>query len=240
MNERPRDGRTMNAHERLRAMSDEDLSVELEGLGRALAWPPTPSLAATVVSRLERAPVSRRIGGMPFGWLARRPLRRAAVLALVVSVLAGSSLADSSPISYAGQQTRSIKALSEEDIAAAFFVNASEQHIATARTSDRAFDAVVRETTNSVAEFRADGVKKSMDALRSMATTDKAKASVDQAASKADNFTEIAAVLDQINTARTAEQQAADDTEASQRKAEATALGGAVRVRILRHRRASR
>ena len=43
---------------------------------------------------------------------------RTAVLALVVSVLAGSSLADSSPISYAGQQTRSIKALSEEDIAA--------------------------------------------------------------------------------------------------------------------------
>ena len=90
MNERPRDGRTMNAHERLRAMSDEDLSVELEGLGRALAWPPTPSLAATVVSRLERAPVSRRIGGMPFGWLARRPLRRATVLALVaLLVVAG-------------------------------------------------------------------------------------------------------------------------------------------------------
>ena len=118
-------------------------------------------------------------------------------------------------------------------IAAAFFVNASEQHIATARTSERAFDAVVRETTNSVAEFRADGVKKSMDALRSMATTDKAKASVDQAASKADNFTEIAAVLDQISTARTAEQQAADDTEASQRKAEATALGGAAVIGLV-------
>jgi Spy/CpxP family protein refolding chaperone len=41
-----------------------------------------------------------------------------AVLALVASVLAGSSLADSSPTSYAGQQTRSIKALSEEDIVA--------------------------------------------------------------------------------------------------------------------------
>jgi hypothetical protein len=43
---------------------------------------------------------------------------RTAVLALVACTLAGSSLADSSPISYAGQQTRAIKALSEEDIAA--------------------------------------------------------------------------------------------------------------------------
>ena len=111
-------------------------------------------------------------------------------------------------------------------VAAVFFLNASEQHIATARTSARAFDAVVRETTNSVAEFRSDGIRKSMDALRSMATTDKAKASIDQAASKADNFTEIAAVLDQIGTARAAEQQAADEMEASERKLEATTLGG--------------
>src|SRR5437762_6867744 len=44
--------------------------------------------------------------------------RRTTVLALVACVLAGSSLADSSPISYAGQQGRAIKALSEEDIAA--------------------------------------------------------------------------------------------------------------------------
>jgi hypothetical protein len=115
-------------------------------------------------------------------------------------------------------------------IAAALSVNASEQRIAAARTSERAFDAVVRETTNSVAEFRADGVRKSMDALRSMTTTDKAKASVDEAASKADNFTEIAAVLDHIGTARTAEQQAADDLEASQRKLEATSLAGAAIV----------
>ena len=111
-------------------------------------------------------------------------------------------------------------------IAAVFLLNTSEQRIANARTSARAFDAVVRETTNSVAEFRSDGIRKSMDALRSMATTDKAKASIDQAASKADNFTEIAAVLDQISTARAAEQQSADDVEASERKLEATALGG--------------
>src|SRR5262245_9254898 len=43
---------------------------------------------------------------------------KAAVITLAVSVLSGSSLADSSPTPYAGQQTRAIKALSAEDIAA--------------------------------------------------------------------------------------------------------------------------
>ena len=43
---------------------------------------------------------------------------RTAVFALVACLLAGSSLADSSPTPYAGQQTRAIKALSEEDVAA--------------------------------------------------------------------------------------------------------------------------
>src|SRR5712672_2231941 len=43
---------------------------------------------------------------------------RTALLALVACLLAGSPLADSSPSPYAGQQTRPIKALSEEDIAA--------------------------------------------------------------------------------------------------------------------------
>src|SRR2546423_11025279 len=44
--------------------------------------------------------------------------RRTALLALVACLLAGSPLADSSPSPYAGQQTRPIKALSEQDIAA--------------------------------------------------------------------------------------------------------------------------
>jgi hypothetical protein len=111
-------------------------------------------------------------------------------------------------------------------IAAALFISTSEQHIATARTGERAFDAVVRETTSSVAEFRADGVSKSLDALRAMATTDKARTSLEQATAKAQNFTEIAAVLDLVNGARQSEQQAADDAETALRKLEATALGG--------------
>jgi Spy/CpxP family protein refolding chaperone len=43
---------------------------------------------------------------------------RTALLALVACLLAGSSLADSSPSPYAGQQTLPIKALLEQDIAA--------------------------------------------------------------------------------------------------------------------------
>jgi hypothetical protein len=112
-------------------------------------------------------------------------------------------------------------------IAAALFISSSEQHIATSRTAERAFDAVVRETTNSVAEFRTDGVGKSIESLRSMATTDKARASLDQASAQAENFTEIAVVLDQVNGARVAEQQAADAAEAAQRKLQAIVLGGA-------------
>src|SRR5580765_2031235 len=111
--------------------------------------------------------------------------------------------------------------------AAAFFTSISERHIATARTAERAFDAVVRETTNGVAEFRGDGVAKSIGALRSMATTDKARAALDQASAKAENITEIAAVLDQVNAARTAEQDAADQTEAATRRVEAQVLAGA-------------
>jgi len=111
--------------------------------------------------------------------------------------------------------------------AAAFLINNSEQRIATARTAERAFDAVVRETTNSVAEFRGDGVAKSIGTLRSMATTDTARAALDQAAAKADNITEIAAVRDQVNAARAAEQDAADATEAGTRRLEAQVLAGA-------------
>src|SRR4051812_29845136 len=113
---------------------------------------------------------------------------------------------------------------------AAAFINVSEQHIATTRSAERAFDAVVRQLTGSVAEFRSEGVAKSLDALRSMAATDKARASLDQATAKAADFTEIAAVLDRVNAARVAEQDAADEEEAAQRKLEATALAAAAFV----------
>ncbi len=118
-------------------------------------------------------------------------------------------------------------------VGATFFIVNSERHIARARTAARSFDAVVRETTNSVAEFREDGAGKSIDSLRSIATTDKARAALDQAAAKADNFTEIAAVLDQVNAARMAEQDATDGIEAVQRRFEATALSAAAIVGLV-------
>ncbi|HVZ22891.1 MAG TPA: hypothetical protein VG871_17580 [Vicinamibacterales bacterium] len=110
---------------------------------------------------------------------------------------------------------------------AAVFIDVSEQHVAASRTAGRAFDAVVRDATNSVAEFSGDGVAKSIGVLRSMATTDAARAALDRASATAANFTEIAPVLDQLNTARESEQQAADATESAQRKLEAIVLAGA-------------
>src|SRR5712671_6218231 len=113
---------------------------------------------------------------------------------------------------------------------AVVFIRVSEQRIATTRSAARGFDAVVRQVTSSVAEFQSEGVTKSMDALRSLATTGKARAALEQAASKTADFTEIAIVLDQVNVARVAEQDAADAEEASQRRLEATALSGAAAV----------
>ena len=109
-------------------------------------------------------------------------------------------------------------------LAAAVFIATSEQYVATSRTALRAFDAVVRETTSSVADFRGDAVAKSIGALRSMASTDKARESLDRAAAKTDNFTEIAAILDHVNAARLAEIESADTAEAATRKLEAVAL----------------
>ena len=117
-------------------------------------------------------------------------------------------------------------------LAASFFLYSFEQRISTARASERAFDAVVREAISNVAEFRTEGVTKSLAALRSMATTDKGRAAIEEASAKTENFTEIAGVLDQLNAARAAEQQAGDDSEAASRKLEAMVLGGVAVVAL--------
>jgi len=146
-------------------------------------------------------------------------------------------------------------------VGAAVFVSVSEQHIATTRSAERAFDAVAREATNGLARLRADGTVKSIDALGSMATTDKARTASEEAATTAAALTEIhrrardyakaglplmasdvlfaegadtaSAVLDRVNTARVAEQQAADAEESSERTLEATALAGAAIVGLV-------
>jgi len=115
-------------------------------------------------------------------------------------------------------------------VAAAVFIVISERSIAASRTALRAFDAVVRETTASVADFQGDAVARSIGALRSMASTEKARESLDQAVAGSDNFTEIAALLDHVNSARLAEIESADAREAGKRKLQAMALAGAAGV----------
>jgi len=109
-------------------------------------------------------------------------------------------------------------------LAGSFFLYSFEQRISASRASERAFDAAVREAINNVAEFRTDGVTKSLTALRSMATTEKARAAVEEASAKAENFTEIAALLDQLHAARAAEEEAVVESEAAARKLEASAV----------------
>jgi hypothetical protein len=167
---------------------------------------------------------------------------------------------------------------------AGLFINSSERRIASTRDAAQAFDVGVRETTSGIGEFRVseaayvaagqgvafwmprvatavDGVAKSLDALRAMANTDKARAALDEAAAKAASFTAIdrraqdyvntglplmagdaifadgaetaAFVLDHVSAARISEQQAADAAERSQRKLEAAILAAAAIIGLL-------
>jgi len=110
---------------------------------------------------------------------------------------------------------------------AAFLLRISEQRIASVRVQAHAFDAAIRDATSNVAEFDADRTVASLTALRALATSDNARASLDQAAAAAASFTDIAPVLQQLDLARTAEQQAFDHEEAASRKTEATVLADA-------------
>ncbi|HUK36226.1 MAG TPA: GAF domain-containing protein [Vicinamibacterales bacterium] len=110
---------------------------------------------------------------------------------------------------------------------AAFFIRVSEQQIASVRTRTRTFDAAVRETTSSILAFDADRTVASLAALGSLATNDGARASLEHAATDAANLTDSVAIFEQLSSARAAEQQAADRTEATTRAREAVALAGA-------------
>jgi len=107
---------------------------------------------------------------------------------------------------------------------AAFFIWVSEQRIATTRAASRVFDAAVRNTTESVAEFDAERTSAAINALRSMASTDLGRSLIDQATANIGDFTEIAPVIDRLEQARLTEQQAAEAAEASRRRIEAIVL----------------
>jgi hypothetical protein len=73
--------------ERFDLGTDPGLEAALADLGEAIAWPPTPDLAATVGARVQRDPVPLRRPG-------QRPLRRALLLAAaLVLALAGAAVA---------------------------------------------------------------------------------------------------------------------------------------------------
>jgi hypothetical protein len=110
---------------------------------------------------------------------------------------------------------------------AAFLVRISEQRIASVRVRAHAFDAAVREVTSSVAEFDADRTASSLATLRAVSVGENTRSALDQAATAATSFTDIAPVLEQLNVAQSAEQQSFVREEATLRKNEAVALASA-------------
>ena len=111
--------------------------------------------------------------------------------------------------------------------AAAFFIRASEQHVTSTRAHVRVFDEGVRRARTRVADFDAEGAGAALTALRSIATTDAARAPIDAATSKIADVAEITPVLANIDEAGAAEIQAGDSDEAEQRKLEAIVAAAA-------------
>jgi hypothetical protein len=116
---------------------------------------------------------------------------------------------------------------------AAFFIRVSEQRIASNRAAMRAFNAAARAAAADVAEFDADRTVTSLAALRSMATTEGARASIDQAAASVGDLAEIAPILERLDAARLAEEQAVDGVAAAERKLEAIGLAGAAAIALI-------
>ncbi len=118
-------------------------------------------------------------------------------------------------------------------VAAAFFVRISEQHIASERAEIRAFDAAIRDATSNVLEFDSARTSASLMTLRSMARTDRARASIDSAVATVTDLTDIAPILNRLDEARSVEANASDEREASKRKVEAMALAAAAGVGLI-------
>jgi len=98
---------------------------------------------------------------------------------------------------------------------AAFFVEISEQHVASIRSTVRAFDAATRDVAMKIAEFDAAGAGASLAALRSISTTDTARVAIDAAIAGVDDLSDTAPILARVADARLSEQEAADDAEAA-------------------------
>jgi hypothetical protein len=116
---------------------------------------------------------------------------------------------------------------------AAFFVEISEQHVASIRNTVRAFDAATRDVAMKIAEFDAAGAGASLAALRSISTTDTARVAIDAAIAGVDDLSDTAPILARVADARLSEQEATDDAEAAQRRLESNALTAAAAFGIV-------
>ncbi len=74
--------------ERLKLLSEDELTAALEDAGRHVAYPPTPDLARSVVQRLETGAVPERLARR--GWWTAGWRTAAAGLALTLFLFAGS------------------------------------------------------------------------------------------------------------------------------------------------------
>jgi hypothetical protein len=110
---------------------------------------------------------------------------------------------------------------------AAFFIKISEQRIGASRAAVRAFDAAARSAIVKIADFDADATSASLVTLQSLATTDRARQSVEEAAARAADLTDIAPIVAHVTDARLAEQQASEEFELGFRKLDAIVLGAA-------------
>jgi hypothetical protein len=167
---------------------------------------------------------------------------------------------------------------------AAFVVKTAEQRVARTRAAERVFNAVTRDVANSLSDLRISqaayvaagqdvafwvprvagaigSVTASVTLLRSTATTDTARASLDAAAMKVAEFSGIdqrardyidagmplmagdmilsdggeaaSAVIEQLEMARNAEQTAAEAADTRERRVEAQSIAGAAAVALV-------
>ena len=110
---------------------------------------------------------------------------------------------------------------------AAFFIRISEQRIGSSRAALRAFDAAARSAIAKIADFDADATSASLITLQSLATTERAHRSVDEAVASAADLSDIAPIVARVTDARLAEQQASEEFELGFRKLEGIVLGAA-------------
>jgi len=110
---------------------------------------------------------------------------------------------------------------------AAFFIKISEQRVGSSRAAVRTFDAGARNAIAKIADFDADEAHASLVTLQSLATTERARQSLDEASANATDLADIAPIVARVTDAQMSELQASEEFELGFRKLEAIVLGAA-------------